>query len=40
MHNLDLHMDEFLSDIFETDTNLNEQNVSNFCSEILKDNND
>ena len=38
MHNLDLHFNEFLCDIFEANTTLNEENVLKFCSEIINEN--
>jgi hypothetical protein len=34
MFNLDLSFEEILDDIFEVDTNLNEQNVISFCKKI------
>ena len=39
MFNLDLSFEEILDDIFEVDTNLNEQNVISFCKKIKKSSN-
>jgi hypothetical protein len=36
MFNLDLTFQEILNDIFETDNNLNELNVTKFCTNIIK----